>query len=143
MKEEEISPLVKILSDAIVSRVNRDFKQFDLTMQQMKILFFLLEKRADAVVTQKEIQHYMRLSHSTVISILKAMEAKGFIKTAASAEDKRLKTVRLTGREESVAGRLFEKKDEIEGKLLAGFTPEEKQNLRRYLEKMYENIIEV
>ncbi len=40
MNQEEISPLVKILSDAIVSRVNRDFKQFDLTMQQLKILFF-------------------------------------------------------------------------------------------------------
>ncbi|MDO4289238.1 MAG: MarR family transcriptional regulator [Eubacterium sp.] len=142
MGEAEISPLVKILSDAIVSRVNRDFKQFNLTMQQMKILFFLIE-REEAVVTQKEIQGYMKLTHTTVISILKAMEAKGFVKTGVLPEDKRVKTVCLTGPDEGIVKVLFRKKREIEDCLLRGFTQEERQNLEYYLEKMYQNIIEV
>lgn len=143
MNQEEISPLVKILSDAIVSRVNRDFKQFDLTMQQLKILFFMIEKDEEETVTQKEIQEYMKLTHSTVISILKAMETKGFITTGVSEIDKRVKTVSLTGREESVARDLFKKKNQIESCLLKGFTDEERNNLHHYLEKMYQNIIEV
>lgn len=144
MENDEISLLVKNLSDAIVCRVNRDFKQFNLTMQQLKILLFLMEARYHhEETTQKDIQRYMRLSHSTVISILKSMELKGFIETAVSKQDKRLKTVAPTRQDDPLIKGVLKKKKAIEDHLLEGFTSEERANLKVYLEKMYHNIAEV
>lgn len=93
--------------------------------------------------TQKDIQRYMRLSHSTVISILKSMELKGFIETAVSKQDKRLKTVAPTRQDDPLIEGVLEKKKAIEDHLLEGFTSEERANLKVYLEKMYHNIAEV
>ena len=41
MERQSIGSLVKILSETMGQRVNRDCKGFNLTMQQMRILHFL------------------------------------------------------------------------------------------------------
>ena len=97
MERQSIGSLIKILSETMGQRVNRDCRGYNLTMQQMKILHFLKGREGRQETSQKDIQDHMRIAHSTVVSILRLMESKGFIKISVSERDKRMKIVTLTG----------------------------------------------
>ena len=88
MERQSIGSLVKILSETMGQRVNRDCKGFNLTMQQMRILHFLKGREGKQETSQKEIQDHLRIAHPTVVSILRLMESKGFIEISVSDRDK-------------------------------------------------------
>lgn len=134
--------MIKVLSEAVRQRANRDFKDCNLTMQQTAVLSFLKERENKEETTQKDIQDYLRVAHPTVVSILKGMEQKKLIKTFASETDRRMKLVSLTGREESSMKKVIEGRERMETQLLNGFTEAEEKALRDYLKRLYENIRE-
>ena len=142
MEKQSIGSIIKILSETIGQQINRNFKEFNLTMQQMKVLHFLREREGKMETRQKDIQDYMRISHPTTVSILRLMEKKGFIKTSTSKTDKRMKIVTLTGQEEIVEKKIIRERELMEKRLMKGFTQKEKEDLRRYLQQMYQNITE-
>ena len=136
-----IGSMIKILSEAIGQRANRDCKEFNLTMQQMKVLHFLKTREGKELSSQKDIQDYMKISHPTTVNILRLMKEKGFIETFTSEEDKRMRIVRLTGKEEGFVKSIISRKEEMDKQLLQGLTQEEQNNLKQYLRKMYDNIV--
>ena len=142
MESKSIGSLIKILSETMGQRVNRDCREFNLTMQQMKILYFLKGREGRQETSQKDIQDYMRIAHPTVVSILRLMESKGFIEISVSERDKRMKIVTLTGQEESFVQEVIKGGQEMERRLVKGFTAEEQETLRNYLQRMYENVTE-
>ena len=142
MESKSIGSLIKILSETMGQRVNRDCREFNLTMQQMKILHFLKGREGRQETSQKDIQDYMRIAHPTVVSILRLMESKGFIEISVSERDKRMKIVTLTGQEENFVQDVIKGGQEMERRLVKGFTAEEQETLRNYLQRMYENVTE-
>lgn len=140
MERQSIGSLVKILSETMGQRVNRDCRGYNLTMQQMKILHFLKGREGRQETSQKDIQDHMRIAHSTVVSILRLMESKGFIKISVSERDKRMKIVTLTGQEESFVQEVIRGGKAMERRLVRGFSEEEQKTLRDYLRRMYENV---
>ena len=142
MERQSIDSLIKILSETMGQRVNRDCKSFNLTMQQMKILHFLKDREGKQETSQKEIQDYMRVAHPTVVSILRLMESKGFIEISVSERDKRMKIVTLTGQEEGFVKEVLKGSQAMERRLVKGFSEEEQETLRNYLRRMYQNITE-
>ena len=140
MERQSIGSLIKILSETMWQRVNRDCEGFNLTMQQMKILHFLKGREGRQETSQKEIQDYMRIAHSTVAGILRLMESKGFITITVSEKDKRMKIVTLTGQEESFVQEVIKGGQAMEKRLVRGFTQEEQETLRDYLRRLYENV---
>ncbi len=141
MERQSIGSLIKILSETMGQRVNRDCKGFNLTMQQMKILHFLKGREGKQETSQKDIQDHMRIAHSTVVSILRLMESKGFIRIAVSERDKRMKIVTLTGQEESFVQEVIREGQAMEKRMVRGFTEKEQETLRDYLRRLYENIV--
>ena len=142
MERQSIGSLVKILSETMGQRVNRDCRGFNLTMQQMKILHFLKGREGKQETSQKDIQDHMRIAHPTVVSILRLMESKGFIEISVSEKDKRMKIVALTGQEEGFVKEVIRGGQAMEKRLVKGFTEEEQETLRNYLRRMYENLTE-
>ncbi|HIV24384.1 MAG TPA: MarR family transcriptional regulator [Candidatus Scatomonas pullistercoris] len=140
MERQSIGSLIKILSETMGQRVNRDCRGYNLTMQQMKILHFLKGREGRQETSQKDIQDHMRIAHSTVVSILRLMESKGFIKISVSERDKRMKIVTLTGQEESFVQEVIRGGKAMERRLVRGFSEEEQKTLRDYLRRMYENV---
>ena len=140
MERQSIGSLIKILSETMGQRVNRDCRGYNLTMQQMKILHFLKGREGRQETSQKDIQDHMRIAHSTVVSILRLMESKGFIKISVSERDKRMKIVTLTGQEESFVQEVIRGGTAMERRLVRGFSEEEQKTLRDYLRRMYENV---
>ena len=142
MEAQSIGSMIKILSETIGQKVNKNCKEFNLTMQQMKILHFLRMREGEKEASQKEIQNFMRISQPTVVNILRLMKEKGFIETSTSHEDKRMKIVRLTGKEDKFVKDVISEREEMEKQLVKGLTQKDQENLRWYLKKMYENLTE-
>ena len=142
MEAQSIGSMIKILSETIGQKVNKNCKEFNLTMQQMKILHFLRMREGEKEASQKEIQNFMRISHPTVVNILRLMKEKGFIETSTSHEDKRMKIVRLTGKEDKFVKDVISEREEMEKQLVKGLTQKDQENLRWYLKIMYENLTE-
>ncbi len=140
MESQSIGSMIKILSETINQRANRDCKGFNLTMQQMKILHFLKTREGAQPATQKDIQDFMRISHPTVVNILRLMKEKGFIEISTSEKDKRMKLVRLTGREAPFVQEVIRGREQMEAQLVEGLSAQEQETLRRCLRKMYDNI---
>ena len=140
METQSIGAMIKILSETIGQRANRDCEEFNLTMQQMKILHFLKTREGIEESSQKDIQDFMHISHPTTVNILRLMKEKGFIETSTSEKDKRMKIVRLTGQEESFVKEVIKGREQMEKQLVKGFSQKEQSDLKRYLKKMYENI---
>lgn len=141
METQSIGSMVKILSEAIGQQANRSGKEFNLTMQQIKILHYLRQRAARGETTmQKDIQNHMHISHPTTVNMLRLMREKGFIEIYTSEKDKRMKIVALTGKEACFAKKIARDREQIERRLVAGLTRKEQNDLRRYLQQMYENM---
>lgn len=140
MEKQSIGSMIKILSETISQKGNKNGKEFNLTMQQMKILHFLKKREGKTEISQKDIQDYMKISHPTTVSILRLMQAKGFIKIATSDKDRRMKIVTLTGQKEGFVKKVLIGREQMEKQLVNGLSERELDDLRRYLRRMYENI---
>lgn len=140
--KEPVGKLVKMLSDAIGQKANKDFKACNLTIQQTRVISFLKEREALGQTTQKDIQNHLKVAHPTVVSILKGMEQKGLIVTHSSETDKRMKVVCLTGQEACLMKKITDGRRQLEERLLKNFSAGEAEALRDYLKRLYENIKE-
>lgn len=140
MEPQTLGAMIKILSEAIGQRANRDTKEFGLTMQQMAILHFLKTREGIQESSQKDIQEFMKISHPTTVNILRLMKEKGFIETSTSDIDKRMRIVRLTGQEEPFVQEVLHRRDQMESQLVNGLSEQEQTDLRRYLRVLYHNI---
>lgn len=141
MEQQSIGAMIKILSETIGQNVNRNYKDLNLTMQQMKILHFLKEREGQET-SQKDIQDHMRFAHPTTVRILRLLETKGFIQTETSQKDRRMKLVTLTGQEECFVKQMMEERANMERQLVKGLSEKQQEDLRHYLKQMYENITE-
>ena len=68
------------------------------------------------------------------------MEQKGLIQRLPVKQDARLKKLVLTERSLELHRRLRQNADEMENRLLSGFTAEEQKQLMSYLERMQRNL---
>lgn len=142
MDTHSIGGIIKILSETIGREANANCKEFNLTMQQMKVLHFIKTQGGNGICSQKDIQDYMRISHPTTVNILRLLKEKGFVEISVDEKDKRMRTVTLTGQEKGFFRKLSEGRNNMEKRLVRGMSEEEQENLRRYLEQMYYNITE-
>lgn len=113
--------------------------QFDLTGGQGAIIGHL-RHHPNQEICQKDLEREFELSHPTMSSILSRMENKGIIATAPLAKDKRYKKVVLTDKGLALDREIFSHIEEMETRLLAGFTEEEKAAAFELLRRMIQNI---
>ena len=140
MGNQSIGGMIKILSEAIGQKVNRDCRGFNLTMQQMKILHFLKQREGKEETSQKDIQDFMRNAHSTTVNILRLMKEKGFIEITVSPRDRRMKIVKLTGQEKTFIEEVITERKRLEKQLVQGLSRKEQAELLKYLKHIYANV---
>ncbi len=117
------------------NELDNNLKKYNITTVQL-LLLIRLNENTDKEVILKDICEYMSLRHSTVIEVLKKLEAKGYIK-----REKNYKSVlSITENGKELLKKIGAKKGFIEDKLLEGFDKEEIEKLSLQLDKMYKNI---
>lgn len=138
-QKNDVGFLLKHITECIEKTANQYLKQYDLTLSQIRILFFLQERKG-IKTSQKNIEDYLNVTHPTVIGILKRLESKGFIESEHNFKDKRVKSVYLKlEKEASVYCVTDGFKKTIEQKLLRGLTDDQIKELQSLLNLVYRN----
>lgn len=140
MEEKYFGPLMKKISEEMDRRANMEIKKYNLTLTQTRIILFLAGKEAKTV-TQKELENFLRVSHPTTVTIVKSMEAKKIVKTSLDDADRRMKNVKLIWGDEAIYSELEWNAENMERKLLAGFSEEEKELFYIFLRRAYRNAV--
>lgn len=125
----------KLIQEKFKKYFNENLESMDLTFSQFVVLDYLGRNR-EGKVTQKDISGALQLKHSTIIGILKRLEAKEMVQCIVDAENKRYRNVFLT---QKAAGRLeemYRRREEMEKRLVSKLTKEEEQELRILLGKV-------
>ncbi len=135
----DIGFLLKIIQENAERHANQIFRPVDLTSSQVRVLKFL-RSRSSEKTTQKDIEHYLQVSHPTVVGILQRLEHKGFIRTEFDGSDKRDKYVYRTEKEEALFEEMKSNHDAMERLLTRQMTPEQVEQLRNLLKQVYENV---
>ena len=130
-----ITEKIKKIFFIIRNDVNEKMKHYDLTAAQILLLKYL-NTNSGKMVIQKDICDYLSLKHSTVIGILKRLEAKQLItkktnyKSEISITEKGRELLLSAGIEQGF----------VENNLLNGFNKEEIIQLNDYLDRIYSNL---
>lgn len=136
---EQIGLLLKVIHDAISMTANSQLKEFDLTFTQMQVLFFLNNKGGEDI-SQKDIEQYFHVKHTTVIGLLRRLESKGFVTTFTNSQDKRVRNVEITEKGKAVQETIGDQRSELEAKLVKGLSLKQIQELKAMLNVLYDNI---
>lgn len=110
-----------------------------VTSAQGRVIMYL-EKQAPRCVPQHELEAFMGVSHATVKGLVTRLEERGYVRTAFDGEDGRVKNVYLTEAVQRDKEKVRSLLQKIERQVMKGFSAQDKKNMRRMLEKMYENI---
>ncbi|MDE6530453.1 MAG: MarR family transcriptional regulator [Lachnospiraceae bacterium] len=140
-EERDIGFLFKQINMQIKKGIDKALMEYDLTTSQSRVLFFIYFREKDKT-SMKDIEEHLKVTHPTVIGIVKRLEEKGFVTTASDPEDRRVKLVTITQKTTKMIKKLDQGKRKMDEKLLKGFTEQETKELRRLLSKIEDNLME-
>lgn len=140
MHEHYLGPVIKKISEEIERQANEDIKDYRVTLTQGKVILFLSEY-PDKKATQKELEDFLQVSHPTTVTIVKSMEAKNMVETYFDDTDRRMKIVKLVWGNEKLYDELRQNAENMEYRLLDGFSEQEKKQFRSLLNKAYKNVV--
>ena len=102
---------------------------------------FINRRNNEGIETyQKDVEAEFKISRSTATGLLQNMEKLGYLYREVSSVDSRLKRIVLTEKSIELHKKVVLTFDEIEIKLLKGFTVEEKVELLNYLIRLEQNL---
>lgn len=88
----------------------------------------------------KDIEQSLEISKSVTSNLVKRMQANGLIYLKVSPKDKRAKYVRLTEQSKAQLAEIRTFFDEIDQRLLAGISKEDKETVSRVLDCFTKNL---
>lgn len=135
---QAISFLMKLITDR-VSTLFSLRADFPVTAAQGRVLMYL-EARGGGPVSQKELEQYLNVTHTTAKGLLQRLEEKGFVHTAFDSSDGRVKNAYVTEKARLCRDELSEHIAAITGQMTQGFSPAEEQQLFELLRRVYLNI---
>lgn len=137
-----IGPKIKALSNLIMREIDTCvyWKSKDEATGNNMFIIRYLAQRKDEDVFQKDLEEFFSVRRSTMSNIVLRMEQKGFLTREPVASDRRLKKLVLTEKGENLHAMMESIVFQMEEKLTAGFSEEEKETLFRLLEKLRRNL---
>ena len=139
--DNHFMPLIKMMNEAIEKRANILLKEYDVTSGQIRILV-VLSTIENNECTLKNLEKIFSFSQAAIAAVAVRLESKGFVESHAGEDDKRIKYIRLTEKGKEIAELSKIKLHDMENKLFADFTEEEREQLFYLLRKMHKKLIE-
>ena len=125
--------LTKANMDARVSR-------YDVTPAQTHVLLYL--QQHGGRVPQHELAEFLRVKPSTVNGVLDRMEEKGLVRRSVSGSDARRRLITLTEKGAEQQALLQRSFLDVEEAMVRGFSPEEREALLAFLNRVIQNLKE-
>lgn len=139
--ENDIGYLIKQIDLSLLKAVNRELEAFGLTFSQLRVLVLLRQREQARLMTSfKDIELHFGTSHTTVLGLLRRLEAKRFIRTEIGQADRRVRNVHLSEVDPTFWERLDANKRLTEKRILSGFSNEEVATFQTFLKKVIRNL---
>ena len=135
---QAISFLMKLIAD----RVSTLFclrAEVPLTAAQSRVVMYL-EACGGGPLSQKEIEQYLNVTHTTAKGLLQRLEEKGFVRTAFDSKDGRVKNAYLTEQARKCRDELMDHICALTDQMMQGISAEEETQLFELLRRVYGNI---
>lgn len=148
--EKSISVAVKILANKlhrymttrmnIGSKIQKAVKTTGITEVQGQVIGYVFENGRRGDIYQKDIEEHMSIRRSTATIILQRMEKADLITREVSAEDARLKAIRLTSKAKTIMPKAKAEVLKAERQARNGLTDQELATFFRVIDKISLNI---
>lgn len=99
-----------------------------------------LAHNCECDISQKKICDFLKVKHTSIIDVLKRLEAKGFIQRKTNSLNARSNCVTLTESGKKLMNEMKLERQYVNDLIYKDFTEEEKTQLERLLQKVLENI---
>ena len=136
--EKDIGYYIKRINDKLKAGFDAYLRDVDLTSSQARVIEYVYWN--GGMVTQKDIEVFLDVAHPTVVGIVNRLEKKGYLTCHLDEDNKRNKMVCSTGEAEKLLNKMYEGRRAAEEKLLHSFSEDEAAQVKKLLEKLYENI---
>lgn len=136
---ENIGFLIKKISDRLLSELNYNLKEYDITARQLEVLDFIYELGS---CSQKELSEHFAIRHTTVIELIKKLQEKDFINKTQNEENAKYNVITLTDKGKKLAEKLGNFRDDVEDIIAKSLGKENKESLIYSLNIVYKNICE-
>ena len=113
---------------------------YDVTPVQTHLLHHLACWAGEQGASQRELERKLRLKPSTVNGIVGRLEAKGYVARRASPQDGRIRLVSLTEAGRSKVQDFHAIVEETERRFTAGLSEQEREQMRKLLIRIIENL---
>ncbi len=130
--------MVRVLHCGISRTVNGALAEMELTSAQGRILGFLA--RREQAPCPRDIEEEFHLSHPTVSGLLARLERKDFIEFRPDETDRRCKRVYMRPKGLECNERIYHVILENERRVVAGFTPQEREQFADLLTRAANNL---
>ena len=130
--------LLRVLNGCTENSMNSALASMDLTSAQGHIMGYIA--RQSQPPCSRDIEEAFHLSHPTVSGLLSRLEKKGFIEFRPDGADRRCKRIYVLPKGEQVHETMFRTIAENENRLVADFTPEEREQFVSLLLRAISNM---
>ena len=135
---QAISFLMKLIADR-VSTLFSLRAEVPLTAAQSRVVMYL-EACGGGPLSQKEIEQYLNVTHTTAKGLLQRLEEKGYVRTAFDSKDGRVKNAYLTEAARKCRDELMDHIRALTDQMMQGISAEEETQLFELLRRVYGNI---
>lgn len=136
----DIGFLITNISYGIRQYFDNLFADYDITYPQSRVLTRLFGQLGKGDVNQRDLEYALGIKASSVSSLVRNLEQKGFIRCERVETDTRNKRVLLTEKGMEVRTILDGARDRAERDLVRGLTGEQQALLQQYLRQVLSNL---
>lgn len=106
------------------------------------MILFILDHHGDhgEIASQRELAQALGVSPATIATSLKSLERLGYVEKRVDENDARRNRVMITEKGIAAVKQCFEVFQEIDRRMMEGFTPQEQEDLDRLHRKMLDNL---
>jgi MarR family multiple antibiotic resistance transcriptional regulator len=134
--EMSVGYLIARARAVLLTSLDTELEQFGLTGAQFSVLKNVAEGTAETAADLCRTMHY---DTGSMTRMLDRLEEKAVLRRERCTEDRRVVFLRMTSTGKALLPRLRTAAVRVLSRHLAGFSPEDVDNLKQYLGRMIEN----
>ena len=132
---------IKIISKLLTQNMNNSITSLDLTSSQARVLGYLCyQTQRQEKTYPRDIERHFRFTHPTVSGLLQRLEAKGYLSSEPSTEDRRRKQILVTKRALEANQQVLDQLAASERRLVSDMSHAEIIQLQSFLDRMIQNL---
>ncbi len=137
--DERTGHLIKLIHNAVGTRMNAHLKCRELTLSQIRVLRFLYTLGGKPA-SVRDIEQRFSVTHPTAVGLIQRLEHKGFVCVQTNKTDRRVRDITLSERGDALHDEMEREIRSTEELMLKEIGDEDREKLRTLLVKVYENI---